>query len=65
MWSPMNLRNTLSLGKRILIHADLWIGGWGGMPNFPICTALLETSLLFLVNHFGFFSAVYETKALS
>jgi hypothetical protein len=25
--SPINLRNTLSLGKRILTHADHWIGG--------------------------------------
>lgn len=38
------------------IHADYLIGVGGDMPNFPIRTVLLETSLLFLLNHFCFFS---------
>lgn len=57
----MNSKITSSLGRRILIRVSLLIGGGGDVPNFLICTVLLETSLLFLVNLFASFP-LYMTK---
>ena len=62
--SLMNSKITSSLGRSVLICADHLIGGGGEMPDSPICTVLLKTSLLFLVNCFQFVSTVHETNTL-